>query len=539
MELIKNFNDIFEKYIDEKIGFIKELDKLYVMKELPLEIFAAEYMGNICVGYDDDKELAKYKTYKKILEKIIYDNNCLRNEEEMSDIKIEICEDIEQAKNNLRCYCFFNRFLQNSKINVKKINNFSDKLFSEKFKAYMDISDFKYSIFWNDDFNIVIINISNDEREVNGIGYGYNFKKALYNAELSLSKNINLYSYLDKSFKLRDYINLLDEIEYEESILINDIKNDIKDKKYCKTIYELPSIDSESKSKIFAIFVDSIKDEYKKIFYPEYNIKKEDIGIVSSGLEYAYNSHDFHELTKLKRIHNQSDFMYDLSTVDARLKSLTTRGWRDNYFSKEIKLLDVKDYRGESLEEIILNRRSRRDYIQSPITFEELSRILYFSYGITGKIENKNSDDLLLRAVPSGGALYAVEINIIVQNVEGIKKGIYKYDSLKHSLLYTGKVDDNVSIGDVSGYKEMIDNAGAIFVLSALTTRNQWKYHERGYRIMNIDCGHIAQNIHLLSTTKRLGSCCIMGFVDDEMDDILNLNGSEEISMYMITVGCI
>ena len=52
-----------------------------------------------------------------------------------------------------------------------------------------------------------------------------------------------------------------------------------------------------------------------------------------------------------------------------------------------------------------------------------------------------------------------------------------------------------------------------------------------------IDCGHVAQNLHMMATAYDLGSCCLMGFVDDELNKLLELDGIIEHSMYMITVG--
>jgi nitroreductase len=40
-----------------------------------------------------------------------------------------------------------------------------------------------------------------------------------------------------------------------------------------------------------------------------------------------------------------------------------------------------------------------------------------------------------------------------------------------------------------------------------------------------------------MSTAYDLGSCCLMGFVDDELNKLLGLDGIVEHSMYLITVG--
>ena len=90
---------------------------------------------------------------------------------------------------------------------------------------------------------------------------------------------------------------------------------------------------------------------------------------------------------------------------------------------------------------------------------------------------------------------------------------------------------------EISGYAEMLDTAAFTFLLGANFWRNQWKYYERGYRVILLDCGHVAQNLHMMATAYNLGSCCLMGFIDDEINKLLELDGIVENAMYLITVG--
>ena len=243
----------------------------------------------------------------------------------------------------------------------------------------------------------------------------------------------------------------------------------------------------------------------------------------------------YHENSKLRTFHQQGDFMLPLDKIDEEVKKLTAQGRKKYPQSyQRIKLPSADRSSRYSLEEAVLQRRSRRHYSKAGVSIQKLSNILYYSYGITGKLEKT---DLLLRAVPSGGGLYPIDIYISVNRVEGLEKGIYYYDSLEHELVFVNHNDLSEISKEVSGYAAMLDTAAFTFILGANFWRNQWKYHERGYRVILIDCGHVAQNLHMMSTAYDLGSCCLMGFVDDELNKLLGLDGIVEHSMYLITVG--
>lgn len=243
----------------------------------------------------------------------------------------------------------------------------------------------------------------------------------------------------------------------------------------------------------------------------------------------------YHENSKKRTFHLQGDFMLPLSKINDEVNKLTAWG-RKSYpkHYKRIKLASANYSCGYSVEEVVLRRRSRRKFSNSSVSIQKLSNILYYSYGITGKLEKA---DLLLRAVPSEGGLYTIDIYISVNRVEGLERGIYYYDPFEHEIVLVNHNDLTSISKELSGCAEMLDTAAFTFVLGANFWRNQWKYYERGYRAILIDCGHVAQNLHMLSTAYELASCCLMDFVDDELNKLLELDGIVEHSLYLIAVG--
>ena len=220
--------------------------------------------------------------------------------------------------------------------------------------------------------------------------------------------------------------------------------------------------------------------------------------------------------------------------INDEIKKFTAKGRKLFPQHERIKLPKADKSSGYSIEEVVLNRRTRRKYCNEAVSKQKFSNILYYSYGITGRLDKT---DLMLRAVPSGGGLYPVDIYISVNYVEGLEKGIYYYDPLEHELVLVNKKDLSQISKEISGYAEMLDTAAFTFLLGANFWRNQWKYYERGYRVILLDCGHVAQNLHMMATAYNLGSCCLMGFIDDEINKLLELDGIVENAMYLITVG--
>jgi nitroreductase len=95
-----------------------------------------------------------------------------------------------------------------------------------------------------------------------------------------------------------------------------------------------------------------------------------------------------------------------------------------------ILLLPKQKTRGSiSLEETIAKRRTCREFQAKPLPLEDLAQLLWAAQGITGS-------DGTLRAAPSGGALYPLDVYVVVgeTSVEGLEAGAYRYVPSQHGL---------------------------------------------------------------------------------------------------------
>lgn len=203
---------------------------------------------------------------------------------------------------------------------------------------------------------------------------------------------------------------------------------------------------------------------------------------------------------------------------------------KNNPRAKKIVLPKEASYRGLSVEQAIERRRSIRDFSGKSMTLSELSQLLYYACGIT---ESRQA----LRATPSAGALYPVEVYPVINNVEGLTRGIYHYSVGDHSLEVVQESDFRQEMIDAALGQEVIGKANVAFVMTAIPQRARWRYRERTNRYIFLEASHIAQNFYLEATSMGLGACAIGAFSDDAFNRMLNIDGAEEATVYTMAVG--
>jgi SagB-type dehydrogenase family enzyme len=192
-------------------------------------------------------------------------------------------------------------------------------------------------------------------------------------------------------------------------------------------------------------------------------------------------------------------------------------------------LPEPRGYGGLSFEEALERRRSVRDYAPGPLTLDELSRLLHAAQGITG--------DGGLRAAPSAGALYPIEVYAVVHKVAGLEPGLLHYAVNSHELERVKTGDLRADLVSAALNQAHVGSGGVTFILTAIFQRTRWKYRERTYRYVLMEAGHIAQNVYLAATSLGLGACAVGAFLDDQLNELLGVDGEAEAALYLISVG--
>lgn len=196
---------------------------------------------------------------------------------------------------------------------------------------------------------------------------------------------------------------------------------------------------------------------------------------------------------------------------------------------------DGIELKSNKIIDIIKSRRSHRKYNQEPLSFEELSYLLWATQGVHKVIDN---DYASLRSVPSAGARHPFETYLVVNNVKGLEKGLYRYLPFDNGLLSMGRVEeledklDKATLGQI-----FVAKSAVVFIWSCIPYRNEWRYHIGGHKPMLIDAGHLCQNLYLACESIQCGTCAIAAYNQILMDNLIGADGDDEFVVYMSPVG--
>jgi SagB-type dehydrogenase family enzyme len=189
-----------------------------------------------------------------------------------------------------------------------------------------------------------------------------------------------------------------------------------------------------------------------------------------------------------------------------------------------------------TLWEAIEGRATCRSFAAGALAAADLATILHAGYGVTHVLET-DVGRLPLLAVPSGGALYPLELFVAALRVDGLEPGIYHFDPLLPGLEILRGALDAEAIGALSTYPEIASACAALLFVVAVFGRARFKYGLRAYRFALLEAGHLAQNVVLASTALELAAVPLGGFYDRRTDEFLDLDGVNESTLYAIAVG--
>ncbi|GAA2786927.1 SagB/ThcOx family dehydrogenase [Crossiella cryophila] len=184
------------------------------------------------------------------------------------------------------------------------------------------------------------------------------------------------------------------------------------------------------------------------------------------------------------------------------------------------------------LGEAVSRRRSTRTYSGDPVGLPELATLLRHVGAITaeGDVDLMRGGTVTyrFRTVPSAGGLYPVELWVAALNITGLSPAVYRYAPRLDGLVQVG---DAGVLARLSGCFAIpddqitISSAAAVLCYVARPWRTMRKYGPRGMRFVLHEIGGMSQNAHLTVAALGLGSVDCAGFYDDEVNEVLGLDG--------------
>ena len=181
-----------------------------------------------------------------------------------------------------------------------------------------------------------------------------------------------------------------------------------------------------------------------------------------------------------------------------------------------------------SVEAALRKRRSVREYLNEPLTLGEVSQLLWAAQGITSTEG--------LRTAPSAGALYPLEVYLVVGRVQNLSKGTYKYRPQRHELVRVAEGDNRSHLASGALDQSCIRDGAAVVVFAAVHERTTKKYGQRGMRYVHMEVGHAAQNVYLQAVSLNLGTVVVGAFDDNDVRKTMGMP-KEEQPLCLMPVG--
>ena len=188
--------------------------------------------------------------------------------------------------------------------------------------------------------------------------------------------------------------------------------------------------------------------------------------------------------------------------------------------------LPAFDLGGARLHDVLLERRSRTPEARARLSLGALASTLGAAY----RSEHGR------RPVPSGGALYPLELYAVALDVDSLERGVHHYNPYRHRLALMRTVERE-AVAAALVDRELVENAAALLVVTAMFWRSRFKYGLRGYRFVLLEAGHLMQNALLAATALGVPARPLAGYYDRPLDALVGADSLDEASVYALLLG--
>ena len=181
-----------------------------------------------------------------------------------------------------------------------------------------------------------------------------------------------------------------------------------------------------------------------------------------------------------------------------------------------------------SLWSTLAARRSQRDFNGGALDAGALALVLDAAYGVR---------DGVRRTVPSGGALYPLELYVAAHTVGGLEAATYRYDPQLHALESHARGDPWPALSSACPLDGLVDGGAAAVLVRAVFGRTRFKYGQRGYRFALLEAGYAMQNAVLAAAALGVRALPLGGYYDAALDQLVGADGVEESVIYALVLG--
>src|SRR6266852_3894618 len=167
---------------------------------------------------------------------------------------------------------------------------------------------------------------------------------------------------------------------------------------------------------------------------------------------------------------------------------------------------------------------------------QDLARILFFSAGITRQRKYPGGE-IYFRAAACTGALYEIELYVVNGELKGLDAGVYHFNPADVSVRLLRKGDFRGNLAQATAMEPAVARAPVTIVCTGTYWRNAWKYAARTYRHFGWDGGTLLANMLAVAAASGLPAEIVLGFVDAEVNRLLDLDTRREVSLCLVPIG--
>jgi len=167
---------------------------------------------------------------------------------------------------------------------------------------------------------------------------------------------------------------------------------------------------------------------------------------------------------------------------------------------------------------------------------DTIAQLLFFSAGVT-KSKKFAGGETFFRAAACTGALYEIELYLVCRDLPDLPAGIYHFGTAEFGLRKLRSGDYRQVLVEATASDPAIAHAPLIVICTGTYWRNAWKYRSRTYRHFGWDNGTILANLLAIGTSLGLPAKLVMGFVDQEVNALIDVDPMKEVAFSMVALG--
>jgi SagB-type dehydrogenase family enzyme len=178
----------------------------------------------------------------------------------------------------------------------------------------------------------------------------------------------------------------------------------------------------------------------------------------------------------------------------------------------------------------------RHESLISTPDLKTLASILFHSAGITRK-RTYPGGEIYFRAAACTGALYEIELYVVCGPLPDLEAGVYHFNPGDFALRRLRSGDWGELLARAAGGESAVSRAPLTIICTGTYWRNAWKYQARTYRHFFWDGGTLLANLSATAAASRVPAKLVMGFVDNEVNQLLDLDTQREVAIALVPLG--